>query len=86
VVHFTTDDDADRSDQDQERDAYALAPLFTWGWQASAGLRVPLTHGRPLRALPALACALGFSDLYDKRHGTNNATYGGLSCAVDVTF
>jgi hypothetical protein len=86
VVHFTTDDDADRSDEDAERDQYALAPRFTWGWQASAGLRVPLTHGRDLRALPALACALGFTDLYDERNGTNNATYGGLSCALDVTF
>jgi hypothetical protein len=42
AAHFTTDDDADRSDEDNQRDVYALAPRFTWGFQAGAGLRVPL--------------------------------------------
>jgi len=86
VVRFTTDDDADSSDQDNERDVYTIAPRFTWGWQTSLGLRALLARPGQLRALPALACAIGFTDLYDKRHGANNATYSGVSCAVDVTF
>lgn len=86
VARFTTDDDADRSDEDDQRDVYAIAPRFTWGYQSGAGLRVPLLHGDAHQVTPALACALGLTSLYDRRQGTKNSTYGGLSCAVDVSF
>ncbi len=89
VVYVDEDDEGyeyyDENDEHQvytPTTAYYRKPLFTYGWQGSLGLKLPLRHVQA-PVMPSLTCALGFTMLFTKRAGDLFSTFG---CGLDATF